>query len=942
MSSHDARGGESNIPLESMDSTTRAYQQQQYDQNAYGYAHNYGYDQNLSPVSPSELENQNQQQQQNDGSHTKSLRSFFSGRSLRSGGRRSHESNNHNNPDSPTESQHQGEKDGSYQEESKLLPTVDEEDEEELPDITEVVEELENDETEKRRGHAGLARGQKKKKTESMIIKRLRSVYTDFMSKTLLTRSFVYWLPLALILFIPLAVGAWGKHDASLGNTRIMWIFIWLEVVWGSLWVCRFVAHISPYIYEFLVGIICPSWRKYSTVFKAMEKALTLVLWALVSMITFMPIMTQNPHASPKADVGTQEWQRVIQNILVALLISSLVYFAERLLIHFISVSFHKTRFAKRIKNNKLAIRVLAQLLSASYLVFPRFCEEFEREDLQLESGPLLNKGKSIPIGFAQKIADQKNVQKAVGTLNKVVGGAANVIGNVGRDITGNNSGNNSSYNVVVESLGNKTLTEVLARRIWMSLVLEDADELKAGDLVDVLGEQYRADAETVFEVLDADGNGNLTLEEMVSSTKEIARERKAIYKSLRDVDSAIGKLHSVLLFIVLIIMIIIFIGMLAPSVSAVLATLGTSILGLSFIFSPTAQEILGSCVFLFVKHPLDVGDMVEIVIPHSATPTQCIVVEVSLLYTVFRVNATGLLIQHSNSMLNTFWIGNVSRAGPQSTSFTLTLGLPETSYEDLEKFRHALDEFLEAYPRDYFTNPYVQAIDYPDLDRISLCINVTFKSNQEDAILYGVRRNRLISFLAQCVNEIPLHVPRRTENYTDPTVPMVISRVEQNQIPWGKKDAEDTDPFAPFIKHNPARRNPMGFRKAVEYNQEEEDLDEKKEWSQIPGNEQQQQAQVVSPDTPLDSAKNDRLKVDTGVASGVDVHRFNSIASGASSRLSRHRTVTGRRQRRSPTEAQAPPDAIETRLGEPLTKSKTADSSDTDQEQLHRGTGSG
>ncbi|KAA8905315.1 hypothetical protein TRICI_005311 [Trichomonascus ciferrii] len=941
MSSNDTRGGEGSIPLESMDSSTRAYQQQQYDQNAYGNSRNYGYDQNLSPVSPSELENQNQRSQQNDGSRTKSLRSFLSGRSFRSGGRRSHESNNNNDANSPPQSEHQEEKNGSYQEESRLLPTVDEEEEEEeLPDLSEVVEDFEHGpEAEKRRGHAGLARGQKKKKSENKIIKRLRSLYTDFMSKTLLTRSFVYWLPLALILFIPLAVGAWGNHEASLGKTRIMWIFIWLEVVWGSLWVCRFVAHIAPHVYEFLVGIISPSWRKYSTIFKAMEKALTLVLWALVSMITFMPIMTQNPHASP-TDAGTQNWQKVIQNILVALLISSLVYFAERLLIHFISVSFHKTRFAKRIKNNKLAVRVLSQMLAASYLVFPKFCEEFEQEDLQLESGPLLNKGKSIPIGFAQKIADQKNVQKAVGALNKVVGGAANMIGNVSRDITGNNTGNNSSYNIVVESLGNKGLTEVLARRIWMSLVLEDADELKAADLVDVLGEQYRADAETVFEVLDADGNGNLTLEEMVSSTKEIARERKAIYKSLRDVDSAIGKLHSVLLFFVLIIMIIIFIGMLAPSVSAVLATLGTSILGLSFIFSPTAQEILGSCVFLFVKHPLDVGDMVEIVIPHSAAPTQCIVVEVSLLYTVFRVNATGLLIQHSNAMLNTFWIGNVSRAGPQSTSFTLTLGLPETSYEDLEKFRHALDEFLEAYPRDYFTNPYVQAIDYPDLDRISLCINVTFKSNQEDAILYGVRRNRLISFLAQCVNEIPLHVPRRTENYTDPTVPMVISRVEQDQIPWGKKDPEDTDPFAPFIKHNPARRNPMGFRKAVEYNPEEE-VDEKKEWSQIPGHDQQQ-AQVISPDTPLDSAKNEKLKVDTGVTSAVDINRFNSIASGASSRVSRHRTVTGRRQRRSPTEAQAPPDAIETRLGEPLTKKKTNESSDSGQEQLHRGTGSG
>ena len=41
----------------------------------------------------------------------------------------------------------------------------------------------------------------------------------------------------------------------------------------------------------------------------------------------------------------------------------------------------------------------------------------------------------------------------------------------------------------------------------------------------------------------------------------------------------------------------------------------------------------MGSCIFLFVKHPYDVGDRVDIVGPEKE---QLIVEKISLLYTVF------------------------------------------------------------------------------------------------------------------------------------------------------------------------------------------------------------------------------------------------------------------------------------------------------------------
>lgn len=38
-----------------------------------------------------------------------------------------------------------------------------------------------------------------------------------------------------------------------------------------------------------------------------------------------------------------------------------------------------------------------------------------------------------------------------------------------------------------------------------------------------------------------------------------------------------------------------------------------TSIMSFSFAFAGTVQEFAGSVIFLFVKHPYDIGDRVEV-----------------------------------------------------------------------------------------------------------------------------------------------------------------------------------------------------------------------------------------------------------------------------------------------------------------------------------------
>ncbi|CRK34095.1 hypothetical protein BN1723_019975, partial [Verticillium longisporum] len=101
----------------------------------------------------------------------------------------------------------------------------------------------------------------------------------------------------------------------------------------------------------------------------------------------------------------------------------------------------------------------------------------------------------------------------------------------------------------------------------------------------------------------------------------------------MKDIGQALRVFDKVLMFVVLLIVIFIFLAWFQSSFLTTVATAGTALLSLSFVFAVTTQEFLGSCIFLFVKHPYDVGDRVDI---QGSEKLQLVVDKISLLYTVF------------------------------------------------------------------------------------------------------------------------------------------------------------------------------------------------------------------------------------------------------------------------------------------------------------------
>ena len=98
-----------------------------------------------------------------------------------------------------------------------------------------------------------------------------------------------------------------------------------------------------------------------------------------------------------------------------------------------------------------------------------------------------------------------------------------------------------------------------LARRIYYSFrqgkqEVEIADVARYFPTLEI--------AHEAFEVLDRDGNGGATRDEIEMSLMEIHRERLSLASSMRDLDGAVSRLDNILMSVVLLICVLILTAM--------------------------------------------------------------------------------------------------------------------------------------------------------------------------------------------------------------------------------------------------------------------------------------------------------------------------------------------------------------------------------------------
>lgn len=185
------------------------------------------------------------------------------------------------------------------------------------------------------------------------------------------------------------------------------------------------------------------------------------------------------------------------------------------------------------------------------------------------------------------------------------------------------------------------------------------------------------------------------------------------------------------------------------------LATAGTALLSLSFVFASTAQEFLGSCIFLFVKHPYDVGDHCEI------NNISLQVHQISLFFTIFKRIDNLKIIQIPNSVLNTLWIENTTRSKAMKEQIELFISF-DTPLEDIEVFRTLIEAFVQQpeNSRDYQPNVLIETVSVNSMDKLSIRVEVVHKSNWHNENVRVARHNKLMTTLIMALQNVPILGP--------------------------------------------------------------------------------------------------------------------------------------------------------------------------------------
>ncbi|KAK7729612.1 hypothetical protein SLS57_002100 [Botryosphaeria dothidea] len=578
-------------------------------------------------------------------------------------------------------------------------------------------------------------------------------------------RYLTYIVPVVCIILIPLLLGALVFTDASVGGVELVWFCIWLEIIWLTLWAGRVLAKCLPWPIGLAASLFTNNGKKWRDMGKQLELPATLFFWWLAIIISFYPTMT-NHHSNGRKDV--KSWEKTMYKVLVSIFIGFVLNFVEKIIIQLIAISFHLRTYQDRIELNKFQIGSLVKLYTYSKMKITMEDSEFEQRDGGRSSGA------RTPGMFVKEA--QKNTKQAITKFGDVAG-------KIAADFTGRaTQRSNHPHQVVLALLSTTAGSQVLARRLYRTFAREETETVHPEDLRHSFENEDEANA--AFSMFDKDMNGDISMEELEAVCVEIGRERKAITASLKDLDSVISKLDDVLMFIVAIITILVFISLISASAGSVISNAGSAVLALSWLFSATAQEFLQSIVFVFVKHPFDVGDRVSIYGNTGSTGLgdDYFVKEIALLYTEFK-KMEGHVVQAPNSYLNTLFILNQRRSGGLAEAVPICIKFG-TTLEQIDQLRMKLLEFVRSEKREYQGNILTELREVSEAHSLTLNVVFFYKSNWQNELLRLQRRNKFICAMMVSMQECGIEGPRMRFPGQKESFPVYLQQVPHIATP--------------------------------------------------------------------------------------------------------------------------------------------------------------
>ncbi|KAI0268803.1 hypothetical protein BC834DRAFT_923155 [Gloeopeniophorella convolvens] len=572
--------------------------------------------------------------------------------------------------------------------------------------------------------------------------------YQYLLNASIVTRWTLFIVPVLVILWIPGILGLTASPHGEIWGVRLLWWSIWLSIVWGGWWASLAGSMVLPHLVRQTVGVVAVGARRYIDWLAALHRYVALFSWTLAIWIAWNPVIDgrQDAHASEKSVKVID----LIGKLLFGIYLCAALLLFEKFSIQWIAGKFHERSYAERIADQKFAIKTLTTLY---------------RNSTELPEHP--DQAPTSPADRRLTLNPRRFVKQALKGVRFAATTTTTVLGNVASEIAGSSVLQpNSPQAMVQTALESASKTKLLARRIFLSFRKPGRDYLVFQDISRFFRTLDEADA--AFALFDKDGNGDVSLEETEQACGEFHREQLSIEHSMRDLDSAVGRLDNILMSVYVIVAILIIAVTLEAQLTTLITGAGTLILGLSWLIGGSLADVLTSIIFLFVRHPFDVGDRVDLGEKGSYT-----VKEIRLLSTIFLDNH-GTYVQAPNTVLNTL----------MSESFTFDVAY-STTFEQIERLRSLMLGFVQIERRDYQPLFDIVVVDIPDQEKMTLKAEIMYKSNWQQGAVKAVRRNKWVCALKLNLAEAKIYGPGGNPDSTSAPKRYTL-------VPWEKVQEDE------------------------------------------------------------------------------------------------------------------------------------------------------
>ncbi|KAF4382198.1 hypothetical protein G4B88_011527 [Cannabis sativa] len=249
----------------------------------------------------------------------------------------------------------------------------------------------------------------------------------------------------------------------------------------------------------------------------------------------------------------------------------------------------------------------------------------------------------------------------------------------------------------------------------------------------DLMRFMIREEVDLVLPMIGTE-NGRIDRKALTDWVVKIYNGRKSLGHTLTDTKTAVSQVDKLVTVILVVVTIVVWLILIKIDTTKVLVFFSSQIVVAVLVFG---KDI----VFVFIRHPFDVGD-------------RCLVVEeMNILTTVF-LKLNNEKVFYPNSVLSTKPINNYYRSPDMGDSVEFSIDF-NTSLEKIAQLKQKIKKYIEKTPSHWGPTHSVVVLDIEDVNKLKMALNVTHTMNFQDFNEKNRRRSELVIEIKQIFEEL-------------------------------------------------------------------------------------------------------------------------------------------------------------------------------------------